>query len=170
MHYKFPPTNDFTPGSADEPVLVVAFADIDSDRNRIRHMIKRHQFVYGSVNRAKVESGELDLHVLHERLHARSAPHDHEHAGNPHRQALDTPTDTRVRVLAESPAFSSPQGAERVPSAGHVPPVRFRPAPTPEQAAAAWSADLRNPRFVEESRGTTVIVDEQDYRGGFEMV
>jgi hypothetical protein len=156
--------DDFIPGSADEPVVVVAFADIDSDRNRIRHMIKRHQFIYGSVNRAKVESGELDLHELHERLHARSAGLDHEHSA----ETCDKPVKEPLDGPDVPPVVFRPPTVR--PHTGNGPCTASRPTPTPEQAAAAWSCDLRNPAFARDSRGTTVIVDESDYNGGFEMV
>jgi hypothetical protein len=163
MHYKFPNTDDFEPGSADAPVLVVAFADMDQ-RMQIRHMIHRHEFVYGSRNRAKVESGELDLHELHERQHATSAEHDHQHEG----ETCDKPVKKRPDGPDVPP---DPESGSTVPyRCGNGARTASRPAPTPEQRAAAWSCDLRNPEYVRDSDGTTVIVDEQDFNGGFEMV
>ena len=134
--------------------LVQPFARMTGN-HKLLHVERRH----GATGLMRPE----DWEAWHEAAHLAELAHEHERAGNPHRQALDTPTPTDARETAEL-------GSSVPYRCGNGPRTASRPTPTPEQAAAAWGSDLRNPTFVRDSRGTTVIVDESDYNGGFEMV
>jgi hypothetical protein len=116
----------------------------------------------------------------HRSAHSAELAHEHSEGGNaPESAASDGLGCPRVPKRPEIASDSPCYGVQDPRSDGDttepprpIPAARFRPpvAPSEEQKAAAWSCDLRNPDYVNSSRGTTVIVNEQDYWGdGFEM-
>jgi hypothetical protein len=95
---------------------------------------------------------------------AHQAELSHTHGGEPKSPGSDPPGDPIDAGQGVRPGAVRPQG---------VPATRFQaPEPTEAQKRAAWSCDLRNPAFVNDSPGTAVITDERDwdYGDGFEMV
>lgn len=128
----------------DEVTLVAAFGGMDYG-TQLKHLECRHG--------ASGFRDQLEWIEYHEAVHRAELSHTH----------------TADVAPNGSSATSGPGVGDRpsepgAVAGGGVPVARFQaPVPTEAQKRSAWSCDLRNAAYVSESRGTTVIVNEDDY-------